>query len=151
MSDIGNKWLGNPFKNQSVQCGYFCSFLCKPNLSETKLDLERISVSSQMEFCFTKINGAVKPVIVALSTNFYFFRILFWLAMYLSQFFVQCCNLLATSIIERFIARKKFCKAKFHLVWPSRWTPTIPRPSPPTTDWQSFCAQFDSYSMTRTT
>ena len=46
VSDIGNKWLGNPFKNRSVQCGHFCIFLCKPNLSETKSDSERISVSS---------------------------------------------------------------------------------------------------------
>ena len=46
MSDIRNKWLGNPFKNQSVKCGHFCIFLCKPNLLETKSDSERISASS---------------------------------------------------------------------------------------------------------
>ena len=46
VSDIGNKWLGNPFKNQSAQCGHFCIFLCKANLSVTKSDLERISASS---------------------------------------------------------------------------------------------------------
>ena len=46
VSDTGNKWLGKPFKNPSVQCGHFCLFLCKPNLSETKSDSERISVTS---------------------------------------------------------------------------------------------------------
>ena len=46
MSDIGNKWLSNPFKNLSVQCGHFCIFLRKPNLLETKSDSERISDSS---------------------------------------------------------------------------------------------------------
>ena len=46
VSDIGNKWLGNPFKNRSVQCGHICIFLCNPNLLEPKSDSERISVSS---------------------------------------------------------------------------------------------------------
>ena len=46
MSDIRNKWLRNPFKNWSVQCGHFCIYLCKPDLSETKSNLETISVSS---------------------------------------------------------------------------------------------------------
>ena len=31
----------------------------------------------QVEFCFTKVNGSVKSIMVGLSAIFYFFRILF--------------------------------------------------------------------------
>ena len=44
----------------------------------------RVGTSSYWQYtnCFRKVNSAVEPMMVALSTIFHFFRILFWLAVY---------------------------------------------------------------------
>ena len=47
LSDIRNKWLGNPFTfSVSEQCGHFCIFLWNPYFLEDFSDSERKSVSS---------------------------------------------------------------------------------------------------------
>ena len=53
-----------------------------------------------MEFCFTRVIGAVKPMMVALSTIFISLEYYFDLQYVTISF--QCCNLLATSIIGVF-------------------------------------------------
>ena len=63
-----------------------------------------------MEFCFTKVYGAVKPMMMVLST--FFISLEYYVDLQCITISFQCYNLLATSM---FITRKKFCKAKFHL------------------------------------
>ena len=47
LSDIRNKWLGNPFTfSVSEQCGHFYIFLWNPHFSEDFSDSDRKSVSS---------------------------------------------------------------------------------------------------------
>ena len=68
------------------------------------------NLTPDMEFCFKKVNGALKPVVVALST--FFISLEYYFDSQCITISFQCCNLLATSMS---ITRKKFCKAEFHL------------------------------------
>ena len=72
--------------------------------------VQRVARLQEMEFHFTKVNGTAKPVMVALSTIFYFFRILFWLAMYHNFFSMLPLQSLNSSLCSKsFVKQNSIC------------------------------------------